>query len=307
MNKYEKLTRKELIELLEKLQKSLKNIDKLERTLHELEVYKIEMEMKNRELVETRQKLENSLNDYADLYDFAPVGYLTCDGKGVIRKINLTGAKMLGMENFRLIEIVPTFIYFVVKSDVKKFLSHLQICRKNTEQTVTELKIKKEGGGEFYILLTSEPERYGDSSVLFYRSIMTDITSRKQIENKSREYRDYLKKIVKERTEHLNKTNKNLEEEINERKNTEKALKESDSNFRNLFREYYTLLEGTPGFLLVISPEKRVLWANNIATSEFGKENIQSKTICKLFECIEPCSCPSMESFSSGKREKRPD
>jgi len=50
-----------------------------ERQLHELEVHQIELEMQNEELLEAREEIEALLEKYSDLYDFAPVGYLTLD------------------------------------------------------------------------------------------------------------------------------------------------------------------------------------------------------------------------------------
>jgi PAS domain S-box-containing protein len=44
-----------------------------------------------------------ALENYTDLYDFAPVGYFTLAADGVIRFVNLTGASLVGLERSRLV------------------------------------------------------------------------------------------------------------------------------------------------------------------------------------------------------------
>jgi len=64
------------------------------RLHHELQVHQVELEMQNAELRQTRDDLEKALEEYTDLYDFAPVGYFTLDRKGDTRNVNLTGARL---------------------------------------------------------------------------------------------------------------------------------------------------------------------------------------------------------------------
>jgi len=68
------------------------------RLLHELQVHQIELEMQNEELRQARSEVETALEKYADLYDFAPVGYVSLDPVGTIRSANLTGAGLLNVE-----------------------------------------------------------------------------------------------------------------------------------------------------------------------------------------------------------------
>src|ERR1035437_4198138 len=62
--------------------------------LHELHVYQIKLEMQNETLRQTQIALEESRDRYLDLYEFAPVGYLTLNDKGMIWEINHTGAAL---------------------------------------------------------------------------------------------------------------------------------------------------------------------------------------------------------------------
>lgn len=65
------------------------------KLLHELQVHQIELEMQNEELRQARTEMEAALEKYTDLYDFAPVGYMTLDGAGIIGDINLTATRFL--------------------------------------------------------------------------------------------------------------------------------------------------------------------------------------------------------------------
>jgi two-component system CheB/CheR fusion protein len=73
------------------------------RLVHELEVHQVELEMQNEELQAARAELEAGLAGYTDLYDFAPVGYVTLDRDGTILQANLTVTRFLGRERSRLV------------------------------------------------------------------------------------------------------------------------------------------------------------------------------------------------------------
>jgi len=68
------------------------------RLVHELQVHQIELEMQNEELQQSHAQVETLLAQYTDLYDLAPAGYLTFDREGAIRQVNLTGARLFGVE-----------------------------------------------------------------------------------------------------------------------------------------------------------------------------------------------------------------
>ena len=56
--------------------------------LHDLRVHQIELEMQNEELRRAGVELDASRARYFDLYDLAPVGYVTLDERGTIVQAN---------------------------------------------------------------------------------------------------------------------------------------------------------------------------------------------------------------------------
>ena len=74
----------------------------IQRLQHELEVHQIELELQNQELRTAQNANEAALERYTDLFDFAPVGYFNLGADGAIRLVNLTGAKLTGIERARL-------------------------------------------------------------------------------------------------------------------------------------------------------------------------------------------------------------
>jgi len=126
----------------------------LRRAQEELETQQVELEIQNEELLRAREELELSRNKYAELYDFAPVGYFTFDLRGVIREVNLTGAQLLGIER-RLLANKP-FISFIVDADGREiFSSHLKSVLQRQGMQKCEIRLTGKAGKVIYGQLQS--------------------------------------------------------------------------------------------------------------------------------------------------------
>ena len=82
--------------------------------------------MQNRELREAQWQLEESRSRFADLYDFAPVVYVTLDPMGKILEANLTAAAMFGIERGNLIGKFLTAL--AALADRRALREHIRRC-----------------------------------------------------------------------------------------------------------------------------------------------------------------------------------
>jgi len=149
--------------------------------IEELHVHQIELEMQNEELQKTQQQLEDSRDRYSDLYDFAPIGYLTCDVDGRIISANLTCAKMLGVERSSL---KGAMLYRSVPRESQDALFlHRQGIINTGKRQACELKLVRKDRTSFDALLESVPIQDTSDKTLGFRTIISDITEKKKTED----------------------------------------------------------------------------------------------------------------------------
>ena len=152
--------------------------DETQRLLHELQVHQIELEMQNHELRQARDEAEQALAKYADLYDFAPVGYVTLDRAGMISAANLTGASLLGVERSRL---VGRSLSLSVASEARPaFTFFLDKVFSSPARETCELALLREGNGSPFVQIEAVAAASGREC----RVALIDISERRQLEKK---------------------------------------------------------------------------------------------------------------------------
>jgi PAS domain S-box-containing protein len=165
------------------------------QSLHELLVYQIELEMQNEELRRTQAELVAARVRYFDLYDLAPVGYVTLSEKGLILEANLTAATLLGLIRDALVK--QPISRFILKEDQNIFYRHRkQLLETHSvrsgqagEPQTCELRMVKKDGTAFWAGLesttaqglstSSGPDTDGSPVI---RIVMSNISDRKQAE-----------------------------------------------------------------------------------------------------------------------------
>lgn len=181
------MSRDELSQRLHDLQTTSKNeLGKLRETelqavLHELEVYQIELEMQNRELRDSRQDLEESHERYVNLYDFAPTGYLTLDERGTMKEVNLTLCAMLGIERSWLID--RSFAPWVLPADLSVFRDHMKKCQSSDEKIISTVQLIRKNKQLITVELISVSTTNPVENVKNIKTVVLDITKKKELEN----------------------------------------------------------------------------------------------------------------------------
>jgi PAS domain S-box-containing protein len=207
--------------------------EETQRLLHELEVHQIELEMQNAELRRAREELELSRDKYAELYDFAPVGYFTFDASGMIREVNLAGAQLLGIERGLLTN--KPFSRFIADADGREiFSSHIEKVLQGQGVQRCEVSLKKNDGTLLHGLLQSAAAATTGSQDGWILTSIIDGTIRKKLRDELQMAHDSLEYIVVDRTKELTSANVQLAQEIDERKRAVESLQGAFAEIQQL-------------------------------------------------------------------------
>jgi len=254
-----------------------------QRLVHELQVHQIELDMQNEELRMTQEQLSESLEKFSDLFDFAPIGYVTTNAKGRIVEANLTFAAQLGIERGRLLNTALSL--YAVASDRAALRAHLAQVFQSSEPHVCEMRLERRNGQDFHVQVNSIRARHVDGSPSCRTSI-TDISARKAAEEALVALYGELENRVVERTA---------------------ALSASEKQFKRLSQEFRALLNAISDTLILLSSEMEILWINGDNTLELNRPVLDpaGQYCYKLLHDRKALleECPVTRCFETGRKE----
>jgi PAS domain S-box-containing protein len=226
----------------------------LKGLVHELSLHQIELEMQNEELRRSREHLEQSYSEYADFYDFAPVGYLTFDKMGLIKRANLTAARLLSIERSLLLK--KRFALLIHPESQDLFYFHTQKVVETTTAQTCELVLERKDGTFFYAQLESIAVQVNGTTAI--RAVLTDITERKQAEWERKRLESQLR-------------------QAHERQVADETLRRSEEQFR-------ALAEHSPDVIDRFDRGMRHVYVNPAGLCLHGEkvDNIIGKTIREI-------------------------
>lgn len=154
------------------------NVDRLQQTVQELQVHRIELEMQNRALREVRSELEQSVQRYADLYDHLPLAYLTVSATGQIVSANRAAVDWLRRDTRGL---VGGFIgTFLDAYDAGRLAAHLEQCGRNAGPAMIELTMRPAPGETASVQISSRLAPETPAGERLIHLAITDVTKLKQ-------------------------------------------------------------------------------------------------------------------------------
>ncbi len=181
----DRLSKDQLIATVRSLEKRLRDDEQLKRVIHELRVHQEEVRVQQEQLVEAQGLLEASRDRYADLFDFAPVPYVTLDRNGVVLDMNLQAASLLDMERGRAVGL--PLLMRAAPGDRGAFLEHMRRCRGQTSTVRTELELRGHGGALVPVEMSSRPWTSEHDRQTAFHTVLIDLTERRAAERTRRE------------------------------------------------------------------------------------------------------------------------
>src|SRR5207302_9472469 len=123
-----------------------------------------------------KSELESAIQRYVDLYDLAPIDYVSFDRSGRIEEANLAATELLGEPRDRLIG--RPFAFYA--ADLDSLFRHLLYCRTSQQQISTELLLKTRKGQQIPAALLSTPiTSTTRNGALLYQTAIIDLRVRR--------------------------------------------------------------------------------------------------------------------------------
>ncbi len=159
----------------------------MRRTLHELRVHQIELELQNEELRRVQIELNASRVRYFDLYDLAPVGYCILSMEGLVLEINLTAVNLLGVP--RAVILQQPITRYIHREDQDIYYLHRKRFLETGEPYACDLRMVRKDGTVFWAHLAAVSAQDTQMDLdqeaghaIVSRLVLSDITGRKEAE-----------------------------------------------------------------------------------------------------------------------------
>ncbi len=148
--------------------------------IHEVQVSQKEMEIQNEELKRAQEELAALHQEYENLYEFAPCGYLTIHPDGIITRANLTAINLL--KTNRITPLRSTLSSYIAEGWKHSFLEARQKSGATGEIQSVELLLDTGADPPCWVLADIRAQKDEKGGLHQFMVVLTDISQRKQAE-----------------------------------------------------------------------------------------------------------------------------
>jgi len=148
--------------------------------IHQLRIYQAELEIQNDELRQAQQELSALHDQFAELYHFAPCGYVTLNPHGMITRINLAGVTLFGHDKVALEKMA--FAGLLAPSSCAGYDAALRQAVNTAEKQTIELELKRKSESPQWVRADIQADIDDTGNHGQTRIILLDITAQKAAE-----------------------------------------------------------------------------------------------------------------------------
>ncbi|MBW1783193.1 MAG: PAS domain S-box protein, partial [Deltaproteobacteria bacterium] len=192
-------------------------------------------DMTNYKRMEEALRKEKEFN--ATLIKTSPALFVAVAADGRILLMNEAMLKSLGYSHHEVVD--KDYLSFVHEADWPKLEELFGLPPGEGATTVGERRMVTKDGRERIVEWHGRHIFDDNGELDYFFALGIDVTERKRAEDELRSHRDHLEELVRKRTESLSKTNEQLEREIAERNQAERALKKSETMLQAIFDQTF--------------------------------------------------------------------
>lgn len=189
----------------------------------------------------TNEKRTRYIEEVEDLYNNAPCGYHSLDPHGVFIRINDTELKWLGYTREEMIGRINV-VEILTEESFEIFNANFPILKSRGWVKDLAFDLIRKDGTHLGVLLSATAVRDSDGNYVMSRSVLVDISDRRQAELELRRHEECLELMVHERT---------------------RQLQESETNYRELWQK-------TPAMMISLNRHAQIDYASDRFCEELG-------------------------------------
>lgn len=212
------------------------------------------LEAENRAHLVKEQALQRQADEIQDLYNHAPCGYHSLDATGRYIEVNDTELQWIG---YRREDIVgqKRFPDLLTPQSARRFDEMFPRFIAQGSIHDLELDLMRKDGTLLPVSLSATAIRDSEGRYIASRSTIVDMTERRRSEEVLRQAHTALEAQVRERTTALGIANRRLEEQLEESRKIQEALRASESRFR-------LMADHSPVLIWISDHTKACTWFN---------------------------------------------